>query len=128
MTRECATFSRVRILSAAFIRFSKRVAGTLVELPLRMAGGDCRLVFERATNWIDKYSQADECSTIGNSKISRLLFADDMILLSSTESGLQGASNTFADACDTAEMKICTAKTIVPVLHLSAKTVVLHLQ
>ena len=28
-------------------------------------------------NWIDKYSQADECAKIGNCKISRLLFADD---------------------------------------------------
>ena len=40
-------------------------------------------------NWIDKCSQADECATIGNCKISRLLFADDLVLLSSTESGLQ---------------------------------------
>ena len=27
-------------------------------------------------NWIDKCSQADECATIGNCKISYLLFAD----------------------------------------------------
>ena len=62
-------------------------------------------------NWIDKYSQADECATIGNCKISRLLFADDLILLSSTESGLQCALNSFADACNTAGMKISMAKT-----------------
>ena len=68
-------------------------------------------------NWIDKYSQADECATIGNCKISRLLFADDLVLLSSTESGLQRALNSFADACNTAGMKISTAKT--EVLHLS---------
>ena len=36
---------------------------------------------------------------------------------SSTESGLQCALNSFADACDIAEMKISTAKT--EVLHLS---------
>ena len=68
-------------------------------------------------NWIDKYSQADECATAGNCKISRLLFADDLVLLSSTEPGLQRALNSFADACDIAKMKISTAKT--EVLHLS---------
>ena len=68
-------------------------------------------------NWIDKCSQADECATIGNCKISPLLFADDLVLLSSTESGLQRALNSFADACNTAGMKISTAKS--EVLHLS---------
>ena len=68
-------------------------------------------------NWIDKCSQADECATIGNSKISRLLFADDLVLLSSTESVLQRALNSFEFACDTAGIKISTAKT--EVLHLS---------
>ena len=69
-------------------------------------------------NWIDKCSQADECATIGNCKISRLLLADDLVLLSSTESGLQRALNSFADACcNTAGMKISTAKT--EVIHIS---------
>ena len=68
-------------------------------------------------NWIDKCSQADECATIGNCKISCLLFADDLVLLSSTESGLQRALNSFADASNTGGMKISTAKT--EVLHLS---------
>ena len=68
-------------------------------------------------NWIDKCSQADECAAIENCKISRLLFADDLVLLSSTESGLQCALNSLADACNTAGMKISTTKT--EVLHLS---------
>ena len=68
-------------------------------------------------NWIDKGSQADKCATIGNCKISCLLFADDLVLLFSTESGLQSALISFADACNTAEMKTSTAKT--EVLHLS---------
>ena len=38
------------------------------------------LLFIVYMNWIDKYSQADECATIGNCKISRLLFADDLVL------------------------------------------------
>ena len=72
-------------------------------------------------NWIDKFSQAVECATIGNCKIADdcycLLFADVLVLLSFTESGLQRALNSFADACGTAGMKISTAKT--EVLHLS---------
>ena len=75
------------------------------------------LLFIVYMNWIEKCSQPDECATIGNCKISRLLFADDLVLLSSTESGLQHALNSFADACNTAGMKISTAKT--EVLHLS---------
>ena len=68
-------------------------------------------------NSIDKCSLADECASIGNCKISPLLFADDLVLLSSTESGLQRVSNSFADACSTAGMKISTAK--IEILHLS---------
>ena len=75
------------------------------------------LLFIVYMNWIDKCSQADECAMIGNCKISRLLFADDLVLLSFTESGLQRALNSFADAYNTAGMKISTAKT--EVLHLS---------
>ena len=75
------------------------------------------LLFIVYMNWINKCCQADECATIGNCKISRRLFADDSVLLSSTESGLQRALNSFADACNTTGMKISTAKT--EVLHLS---------
>ena len=75
------------------------------------------LLFIVYMNWIDKCRTADECVTIGNCKISRLLFADDLVLLSSTEFGLQRALNSFADACNTAGIKISTAKT--KVLHFS---------
>ena len=63
------------------------------------------LLFIVYMNWIDKCSLADECATIGNCKISRLLFADDLVLLSFTESGLQRALNSFADACNAVAMK-----------------------
>ena len=69
------------------------------------------LLFIVYMNWMDKCSQADGCATIGNCKISRVLFADDLVLLSSTESGLQRALNSFAEARYTAGMKISTAKT-----------------
>ena len=67
--------------------------------------------------WTDKCSQVDECAAMGNCKISRLLFADDLILLYSTESGLQSELNSFADVCKAAGIKICTAKT--EILHRS---------
>ena len=54
---------------------------------------------------------------IGNSKISHLFFTDDLVPLSSTESGLQHTSKSFADACNTTRMKISTAKT--EILYLS---------
>ena len=75
------------------------------------------LLFIVYMNWIDKCSQADECVTTGNCKIRRLLFDDDLVQLFSTKSGLQRALNSFADACNTAGMKISTAKT--EVRHLS---------
>ena len=75
------------------------------------------LLFIVYMNWIDKRSQANECARIGNCTISRLLFADDLVMLSFTEPGLQPALNSFAYACDTAGMKIRTAKTEVG--HLS---------
>ena len=98
-------------------------AGSTVSKPFHVGVGlrqGCvlsPLLFIVYMNWINKRSQADECATIGNCKISRLLFEDDLVLLSSTESGLQRALNSFADACSTAGMKISTAKT--EVLHLS---------
>ena len=48
-----------------------------------------------------------------------LLFADDIVLLAFSESGLQHALNGFAAAYDVAVMKIITSKT--EVLHLSRK-------
>ena len=77
-------------------------------------------------NWMDKLSQIDECVTIGRCKINRLLFADDLVLLASTESSLQHASNGFAAVCDIAGMKISTSKT--KALHLSRNPVQFSLQ
>ena len=75
------------------------------------------LLFIIYMNWIDKHSRTDECITIGSCKISRLLFADDLVLLADTESGLQRALSGFEAACNIAGMKISTTKT--EILHLS---------
>ena len=71
-------------------------------------------------------AQTSECVKIGNFKIRRLLFADDLVLLADSDSGLQRALDGFAAACDYAGMKISTAKT--EVLHLSRKPVQCSLQ
>ena len=61
------------------------------------------------------------CVTIGRCQISRLLFADDLVLLAFSVSGLQLAINGFAVVCDIAGMKISTSKT--EILHLSRNRV-----
>ena len=75
------------------------------------------LLFITYMNWIDKHSHVNEGVMIGSCKVSRMLFADDLVLLASSECDLQRALNVFSDACDDAGMKISTAKT--EVLHLS---------
>ena len=84
------------------------------------------LLFITYMNWIDRRSQASECVKIGSFKTNRLLFADDLVLLADSESGLQRALDGFAAACDYAGMKISTAKT--EVLHLSRNPVQCSLQ
>jgi len=49
------------------------------------------LLFIIYMNYEDQRNQINECATIGNYKINRLLFADDLVLHPSTESGLQHA-------------------------------------
>ena len=49
--------------------------------------------------------RADKCATIRKCKISRLLFADDLVLLSSRESDRQHVFNSFSDVCETAGVK-----------------------
>ena len=83
------------------------------------------LLFMIYMNWMDKLSITEECVTIGRCKI-RLLFADDLVLLASSESDFQYALNGFASACDIAGIEISTSKT--EVLHLSRNPVQCSLQ
>ena len=75
-----------------------------------------------------KLSRTDECVTIGRCKINQLLFADDLVLLASSESGLQRALDDFAAVCNIAEMKTSTSKTKVGLLHFSRNRVQCFLQ
>jgi len=83
-----------------------------------MSGKDAFcLLLKIYMNWIDKRSQTNECATFGNCRINRLLFVDDLVLLSSTEF-VSNMHHNFAAACDIAGMKICNTKT--EVLNLAA--------
>ena len=59
-------------------------------------------------------------------KISQLLFANDLVLPASSESGLQHTLNGFAAACDIAGMKISTSE--IEILHLLRNPVQCSLQ
>ena len=48
---------------------------------------------------------------IGECTVQRLLFADDLVLLDSTQNSLQQALDRFSDACSVAGMKISATKT-----------------
>ena len=77
-------------------------------------------------NWMDKLCRTDEHATIGIRKISRLLFANNLVLVTSSGSGLQHALTGFAAACDIAGMKISHTKT--EALHLLRNPVQCFLQ
>jgi len=62
-------------------------------------------------NLIDSHSRVEDCVTVGSCRIIRLLFADDLVLLASSQQDLQHALDRFSAACDRAGMKISTKKT-----------------
>ena len=97
-----------------------------VDVGLRQTFALSPLLFIIYMNWMDKLSRIEDCVTIGRRKISRLLFADDLVLLASSISGLQHALNGFAAECDIAGMKISTSKT--EVLNLLRNPVQCYLQ
>jgi len=51
-------------------------------------------------NWIDRHNRVDGGVTAGSCKINRLLFEDDLVLLTPFEHGLQHALEPFVAACD----------------------------
>ena len=57
-------------------------------------------------NWIDSYSRVDKSVTAGSCRINRLLFADDLVLLASSQQCLRHALDRFSAACDRAGTKI----------------------
>ena len=57
--------------------------------------------------------KSESCGGVKMSEctVQRLLFADDLVLLDSTQDGLQQALDRFSEACSIAGMKISTTKT-----------------
>jgi len=49
--------------------------------------------------------------TVGSCKINRLLFVDNLVLLASSEQGLQDEFDWFSAACNQTGMKISTKQT-----------------
>ncbi len=63
---------------------------------------------------------------IGRTKVSHLLFADDLAIMALSQSDLQRALETFATECDSTSMKINTAKTETLVISRNTSQCVLH--
>ena len=69
------------------------------------------IVFLIYMDRIVKKSESCGGVKIGDCTIQRLLFADDLVLLDSTQNGLQLTLDRFSDTCSVAGMKINTIKT-----------------
>ncbi|MEJ4486828.1 reverse transcriptase family protein [Enterococcus faecium] len=75
---------------------------------------------------ISRRSRGPEGVRFGSSRISSLLFADDVVLLAPSSQDLQHALGRFATECEAAGMRISTSKSEAMVLH--RKQVVCPLQ
>ena len=104
----------------------KQLKSFQVSVGLRQKCVLLHLVFIIYMKWMDKLRRTNECVKIGGRKISRLLFADNLVSIASSESGLQHALNGFVAAFNIAGMKISTSKT--EVLYLSRNSVQCFLQ
>jgi len=72
-------------------------------------------------NWITSHSQVDEDVIVGSRRINCLLFVDDLVLLllASSQRGVQHALDRFAATCDKTGLKFSTKNT--KVLCISGK-------
>ena len=62
-------------------------------------------------NWINSHSWVEEGVTFVSCSINRLLFAEDLLPLASSQSGSQHALGRFSAACDRARKKIISNNT-----------------
>ena len=60
--------------------------------------------------WDPEAQLSEEGVQFGNLRIASLLFADDMVLLASSNHDLQHALRRFAAECETSGMKVSTSK------------------
>ena len=83
----------------------------VVSVGLRQGCSLSSILFLIYMDRIVKKSESCDGIKIGNCTVQRLLFADGLVLLDSTQNGLQQALDRFSDACSVAGMKISLTKT-----------------
>ena len=81
-----------------------------VSVGLRQGCSLSSILFLIYMDIIVKKSEFCDGVKIGDCTAQCLLFADDLVLLDSTQNGLQQALDRFSDACFVARMKIRTTK------------------
>jgi len=69
-------------------------------------------------NGKDSHNLFQEGVTVRSCRINRLLFANDLVLVTSSQHGLQYALDRFAAACDRAGKKTITKNTEVGIMSL----------
>ena len=77
---------------------------------------------------IARRSLGRESVAIGGARVSHLLFADDLAIFASSEGDLQRALNRFARECESASMRINTAKSETMVISRKPKRCSLHVR
>ena len=82
-----------------------------VNVGLRQGCSLSPILFLICMDRIVKKSESCGGVEIGDCTIQRLLFAEDLVLLDSTQNGIQQALYRFSNACFVAGMKISTTKT-----------------
>ena len=82
-----------------------------VSVGLRQGCSLSPILFPNYMDRIVKKSESCGRVKIDECTVQCLLFAVDLVLLDSTQNGLQQALDRLSDACSVAEMKISTTKT-----------------
>ena len=98
-----------------------------VSVGLRQGCSLSPILFLTYMHRIVKKSESCDRVKIGECAVQRLLFADDLVLLDSTQNGLQQALDRFSDECFVAGMKIDTTKTETMCLSRLPKQCSLHI-
>ena len=86
------------------------------------------LLFIFYMNWIDNNSRVNESVIVESCRINRLLFANDLLLLVSSEQGLQNALDRFSAACNQWEWKLTLKSEKFDAIYHSRKPVQCKLQ
>ena len=84
------------------------------------------LLFILYMDWMLQRSQGEECFTLGELRISHLLFADDLVILTSSQTELQCALDRFVAVCANAGMKVNVDKSEVMVVSRTPVQCTLH--